>query len=1205
MGLTRSKDEWEDVEAPSEIDNEDELYFELSRNSAWQRYQIRRLHGVFRRAQQAEGSKAKKDSIGLRGFRAAFFAGGAVDQGDGTTADDELSDAFFTAFGPGKKGLTFVQFLAGVENAVIAPPERQAALLLRAMGASDDVGDTIDRKALSLVLGDVTAAAAGGTGDGAVDAQRVQEYLVKQTVARAAALARFDVLPTVEQERNIIKSILSSSQLEAGARWYLISCRWLQSWKEYVKYEDAPAQGTDDKTAGGDAKPRSRRASSLGLHRGTTRQATRPISIENGDLQGEGYPGSVKQGLVENRDYQVVPERAWQTLREWYGGGPEFSRTVIQVGDTKLKRVEVFPPGLAIALVDERGDPDPEAALRSLFSCQTQVTELHALARKYHKIPAKSKTRLWLQDTSDDGAGALLRLDPPLDNKQDTVTNAESSAASGQDASAAVSTSASSDGKASAERQRRAMEAAASEAADRIITLADANARHGQMVLLEVKNSKSSTDPWPLEANQSPSNWREFKVGDVVDAKDAQGNWYQAHLLKIDGDRVRVHYENWDSKWDEWISKTKESDRFAPAGKYSTARAGGRARRRGSKTQRGRQLVKGVCGLRNLGNTCFMNSTLQCMSNTPIFNSFFSNGRFVSDLNKTNPLGTGGKLAGVFGMLLRDMWSGEYAAVAPSAFKRTIGRFAPRFSGYSQQDSQELLAYLLDGLHEDLNRVKKKKPTKNVEAKGRPDDIVGAESWETYLKRNRSVIVDLFMGQLKSTVVCPSTSCGNVSVTFDPFMFLTLPFPAQNKRRLTVHMVLRPPKTPKAYVMMIDARASCAQIWTKLQALSGVPVDNIVIADVYKSKVYRWLRGTTKASTIQRNDLLVAFDAEPPAIDAKVTDAKATDAKAADAASADREGDAGTQGKDEAQNEAGTPGEEKVKDTVYEVPLLQAELISEETVDAETQERVTTQRLGPVLGTPLLALATKRQTSAQLHAAAMRALQPFIPKDAKSNDMPVLYVVPKYGVSSAPKRLEPGAGSHGVASGDNVLVAWPNAKVMSEVLRRAEPSKWEQVLDDEAKTKKGLNVYDCLEQYCKQEVLSKNDTWYCGKCKQHREATKQLELFKFPEILIIHLKRFVQVSSMHREKINAFVDFPIKGLDLSEYVISKNQDGVVYDLFAVSNHMGGIGGGHYTAYARNQATNRWYVFDDSRTQEVNIMNVKSRAAYVLYYQRRH
>ena len=84
-----------------------------------------------------------------------------------------------------------------------------------------------------------------------------------------------------------------------------------------------------------------------------------------------------------------------------------------------------------------------------------------------------------------------------------------------------------------------------------------------------------------------------------------------------------------------------------------------------------------------------------------------------------------------------------------------VGRFAPQFSGYQQQDSQELLTFLLDGLHEDLNRVKQKPYVEMGDGDGKSDAVVAMEAWTNYKKRNDSVILDIFHGLLKSTVVCP------------------------------------------------------------------------------------------------------------------------------------------------------------------------------------------------------------------------------------------------------------------------------------------------------------------------------------------------------------------------------------------------------------------------------------------------------------------
>lgn len=109
--------------------------------------------------------------------------------------------------------------------------------------------------------------------------------------------------------------------------------------------------------------------------------------------------------------------------------------------------------------------------------------------------------------------------------------------------------------------------------------------------------------------------------------------------------------------------------------------------------------VVGAVGLQNLGNTCFMNSILQCLSNTECLTQIFLSDAHVSQINKTNVLGHGGKLAQVYAKLIKDMWNDGYTKIVPREFKTTIGEFQPQFAGYDQQDSQELMAFLLDGLH--------------------------------------------------------------------------------------------------------------------------------------------------------------------------------------------------------------------------------------------------------------------------------------------------------------------------------------------------------------------------------------------------------------------------------------------------------------------------------------------------------------------------
>ncbi|UKZ80751.1 hypothetical protein TrVFT333_008515 [Trichoderma virens FT-333] len=152
---------------------------------------------------------------------------------------------------------------------------------------------------------------------------------------------------------------------------------------------------------------------------------------------------------------------------------------------------------------------------------------------------------------------------------------------------------------------------------------------------------------------------------------------------------------------------------------------------------------------------------------------------------------------------------------------------------------------------------------------------------------------------------------------------------------------------------------------------------------------------------------------------------------------------------------------------------------------------------------------------------------------------------------------------------------------------------------------RGITLEECLDEFERAEVLSEQDMWYCPRCKEHRRASKKFDLWKSPDYLICHLKRFSS-SGWRRDKLDVLVDFPIEGLDLSSRVIQK-EDGKeeIYDLIAVDDHYGGLGGGHYTAYAKNFVDGRWYNYNDSSVSAVSDpSSVVTSAAYLLFYRRR-
>jgi len=144
---------------------------------------------------------------------------------------------------------------------------------------------------------------------------------------------------------------------------------------------------------------------------------------------------------------------------------------------------------------------------------------------------------------------------------------------------------------------------------------------------------------------------------------------------------------------------------------------------------------------------------------------------------------------------------------------------------------------------------------------------------------------------------------------------------------------------------------------------------------------------------------------------------------------------------------------------------------------------------------------------------------------------------------------------------------------------------------------------DCLKLFTKDEQLGKDDPWYCSECKEFRQAFKKFDIWTAPPILIIHLKRFSYRNSW-REKLEQFIQFPLENLDISDFVIGPKESNAIYDLYAVSNHIGAISHGHYTAFARVRDDGKWYCYDDQSVKEIQAPNVCSANAYVLFYKRR-
>ncbi|XP_010436897.1 PREDICTED: ubiquitin carboxyl-terminal hydrolase 10-like isoform X2 [Camelina sativa] len=591
----------------------------------------------------------------------------------------------------------------------------------------------------------------------------------------------------------------------------------------------------------------------------------------------------------------------------------------------------------------------------------------------------------------------------------------------------------------------------------------------------------------------------------------------------------------------------------------------------------------GLAGLSNLGNTCFMNSALQCLAHTPPIVEYFLQD-YSDDINRDNPLGMCGELAIAFGDLLKKLWSSGRNAVAPRTFKTKLARFAPQFSGYNQHDSQELLAFLLDGLHEDLNKVKRKPYIELKDSDSRPDDEVAEELWNYHKARNDSVIVNVCQGQYKSTLVCPV--CGKISITFDPFMYLSVPLPSTLTRPMTVTVFYCDgSRLPMPYTVTVPKHGSCRDLITALGTACCLADDEVLLlAEVYDHKIFRYFENHLESlSAIKDDEHIVAYRLNQMP---------------------KRSGKAKLEilhgGKERAVQESVRGRDVKVFGTPF-VTYVNTEPLSGTDIDA-----IISGFLSPLhrVHSPSNILSGNDnshfadgpddETSGSLSSPDAEI------DDAADRELSFrMFLTDERGLNFKPLQSKSSV-SPGIIT--RVLVEWnegEHEKYDSSYLCDL-PEVHKTSFSAKKTRQEAISLFSCLEAFLAEEPLGPDDMWFCPSCKEHRQANKKLDLWKLPDILVFHLKRFTY-SRYLKNKIDTFVNFPIQDLDLRKYVKNNNGQSYVYELYAVSNHYGGLGGGHYTAYAKLIDDNKWYHFDDSHVSSVNESEIKNSAAYVLFY----
>ena len=651
----------------------------------------------------------------------------------------------------------------------------------------------------------------------------------------------------------------------------------------------------------------------------------------------------------------------------------------------------------------------------------------------------------------------------------------------------------------------------------------------------------------------------------------------------------------------------------------------------------------GICGSHNLGNTCFMNSSIACLSNCTELTYYFLSGDYKKDINKDNKLGMGGALAESWAELIRDYWIGGYRVGDPSDLKRTFGYKIKRFSGFNQQDSNEFIDLFLDNLNEDLNSVSKKEYT---ELKEKSEEETDAECskrfWNNFLKRNDSIITDLFCGQIKSTVTCPK--CRFVNITFDPFYTLNLNIPEISRKRkyhyssdyidlMEIFYVpkfnLRTPIRVKGYDIPKKAKfkdwVKCLKheinfkYHGKIDKMILNKIDDKLSLEIIDEKDERTLK-----VFYDENKFFFSYDImnenEKIYIPAYFKDIKGVSEFPRIIMVSENEAKL-----DELRKKIYFNLRKLILSPFKEYNEENDELstkIQEYNKDTEIED----EQIFNLISQEYQELFNRKESPHNYYEEKINhfiediPFQIYLTKDFDDKHSVNIYMINnKYFNNLSNEFIE----LTNIKTYDDsiknllMLLKEKDYKIVVEFNRESKyinPKLYKlnncitykldyQEIDEQNPDPDSgiLTLKKCFKLFCSEEQLKKNDEWYCQKCKEHVLANKKLDLYYIPKILIICFKRFTKHYT-YWEKNDEDIIFPITNLDMKEFVVGPDKEHSVYDLFAVSQHYGGTGFGHYTAVCKN--FDKWYSYNDSSVHETNSNNIVSSAAYVLFYRRR-
>ncbi|XP_032607605.3 ubiquitin carboxyl-terminal hydrolase 43 [Taeniopygia guttata] len=620
----------------------------------------------------------------------------------------------------------------------------------------------------------------------------------------------------------------------------------------------------------------------------------------------------------------------------------------------------------------------------------------------------------------------------------------------------------------------------------------------------------------------------------------------------------------------------------------------------------------GAQGLRNHGNTCFMNAVVQCLSNTAPLAERLALGRYRAR-------GARAEVTQRLAALVRALWTRQYTPQLSAEFKNIVSKHSSQFRGNAQHDALEFLLWLLDRMHEDLGAASPAQQSRGPTQPGKDGSSGASRSPPgTQHPRGQSFVQSHFQAQYRSSLTCPH--CLKQSNTFDPFLCISLPIPLRQTRALNVTLVLQCERWRFVRVgLAVPLLGTVADLREMVARHGRVPAEQVILAEVSPRGLLRSLSDPEALRAAGEAAPVYAFQ-PPPA------------------------------------RRAGCPRSLPTSPAVPrpEGPrLLPSAARSSECLHRAPGGRIllllcNTAGTGPQLarfGPPLVLREERGVSWEQLQQNILAQLRGVLRGEVRPQGTGALFRIRLAGGSAPCTYLSPqdprplchpaidralqlcGAGGPPhvrlTAEWDTSTKERLFGSIREEAVQDAESVRQQQQAHGQQHS---CTLDECFQLYTKEEQLAPDDAWRCPHCKVPQQGTVKLSLWTLPDILIIHLKRFRQVAEQ-RHKLTTLVRFPLRGLDMAPHVAQRAQPGGqlrgrwapwqpplrlppacprdhLYDLYAVCNHHGSMQGGHYTAFCCNALDGRWYSYDDSRVEGVREAEVSTRSAYILFYQRR-